>query len=129
MDTPTQVGSGTTWSTVSAGYSSSCAIRTDGTLWCWGYGGDGQLGLGDTTNRTTPVQVGAATTWVTPAAGEWHTCASGTGGSLSCWGANWHGQLGLGDTTNRTTPSTVTGPGGAVTYLGQTRGMTPLALT
>ena len=36
------------------------ALKQDGTLWAWGYNNDGQLGLGDTTNRSTPTQVGSA---------------------------------------------------------------------
>jgi alpha-tubulin suppressor-like RCC1 family protein len=44
-------------------------LKTDGTLWGWGYNGRGDLGLGDIANRSSPVQVGALTTWVVPAAG------------------------------------------------------------
>ena len=33
------------------GWGSRCAVKTDGTLWCWGYNGYGQLGLGDTTKK------------------------------------------------------------------------------
>lgn len=31
------------------------AIKTDGTLWAWGYNNWGQLGLGDRTYRSSPV--------------------------------------------------------------------------
>ena len=57
-----------TWNAVSAGgdepfSSDACghtvAIRSDGSLWVWGYNGYGQLGLGDTTNRLVPTQVPA----------------------------------------------------------------------
>jgi alpha-tubulin suppressor-like RCC1 family protein len=40
------------------------AIKTDGTLWAWGNNGNGSLGLGNTTDRSSPVQVGALTTWL-----------------------------------------------------------------
>ena len=33
------------------------ALKSDGTVWTWGYNGNGQLGLGDTTNRTEPTKV------------------------------------------------------------------------
>jgi alpha-tubulin suppressor-like RCC1 family protein len=47
---------GTATSSVATGYQ-TCAARTDGSLWCWGYNWAGQLGDGTTTNRSTPAQV------------------------------------------------------------------------
>jgi alpha-tubulin suppressor-like RCC1 family protein len=64
INTPTQIGSDTDWqSAVSTGTSSSSAIKTNGTLWTWGKNDYGQLGHGDTTERTTPAQVGSLTDW------------------------------------------------------------------
>jgi len=53
---------GTAWSTThddfTGGYTSNVgAIKTDGTLWVWGYGGYGVLGQNDTTQRSSPVQI------------------------------------------------------------------------
>jgi len=45
------------------GLTHSLATKTDGTLWAWGTNTQGQLGLGDTTDRSSPVQVGSLTTW------------------------------------------------------------------
>ena len=46
---------------VSAGKASfdghTCAIATDGNVWCWGSNSAGQLGTGDTTPSTVPVPV------------------------------------------------------------------------
>jgi alpha-tubulin suppressor-like RCC1 family protein len=68
---PVQVGALTTWSKVSAGQGSNCyGTQTDGTLWAWGLGTYGQLGLGNTTNYSSPKQVGSLTTWITVSAGE-----------------------------------------------------------
>ena len=54
------------WTSVSAGESHTCATRTGGTLWCWGFGDYGQLGIG------TEVNVAAAPQQVTtPARGGW----------------------------------------------------------
>jgi hypothetical protein len=61
---PVQVGSLTNWSKVCLGDTNTAyAIKTDGTLWAWGYNLNGQLGLGDTITRNSPVQVGAMTNW------------------------------------------------------------------
>ena len=73
-------------------------------MYAWGYNGDGQLGLGDTTNRSSPVQVGALTTWSQVAGGLTHTLATTTGGALYAWGNNNEGRLGLGNTTYYSSP-------------------------
>jgi len=101
---PTQVGTGTNWASVSAGGFHALAVKTDGTLWAWGNNGYGRLGDGTTTQRTSPVQIGTDTTWQSVSAGSSHTMAVKTGGTLWAWGYNGLGQLGLGDTTQRTSP-------------------------
>jgi len=84
--------------TVSAGYYYTCAIKKDGSLWCWGANGKGQLGLGDTADRLRPEKVmdGSVTPVVSVSVGYYHTCAVDQDGSLWCWGANGNGELGLG---------------------------------
>ena len=121
---PVQVGALTTWSSKIAGSgipnSTSAtqhvlAIKTDGTLWSWGLGNYGCLGLGNTTNRSSPVQVGALTTWDVCSAGSNNQFGRGfsaaikTNGTLWTWGDNQGyygnpGQLGLGDTISRSSP-------------------------
>jgi alpha-tubulin suppressor-like RCC1 family protein len=98
-NTPAQVGKATDWSLVSSGgYSTyhSCAVKTTGTLWCWGGNTSGQLGDGTRISRDTPTQVGSATNWSDVAPGSNHTCAVRTDGTLWCWGTNHNGQLGDG---------------------------------
>ncbi|MBK8657880.1 MAG: hypothetical protein IPN22_03125 [Bacteroidetes bacterium] len=82
-------------------------IKTDGTLWAWGYNGYGQLGDGTATNRTTPVQIGSATNWAKVECGLYHTAALTTTGELYIWGYNYYGQVGDGTGTNRLTPTLI----------------------
>src|SRR5438128_1309871 len=81
------------FSSVAAGYGHTCAIRTDGTLWCWGSNYSGELGDGTNTSHTTPARVGDATTWASIDGGTSYNCAVRTDGTLWCWGSNSRGQL------------------------------------
>src|SRR5688572_3029573 len=92
------------WLAVATGGWHTCGVKTDRSLWCWGFNGYGQLGTGNSTNRTSPTRVGTATTWTAVTAGLHHTCALQTNGARWCWGLNDTGQLGLGNTTSRNTP-------------------------
>jgi alpha-tubulin suppressor-like RCC1 family protein len=104
---PLQVA-GTTWQSVSAGQSHTCAIMLDGTLWCWGSNDSGQLGDNTLDSKSTPVAVvTSGQTWAMVAAGVTHTCALATGGSLWCWGDNSAGQLGIGSNQPREIPTRV----------------------
>lgn len=88
---------------MTAGYAFSCAVRTEGTLWCWGENGYGQPGVTGG-QQTAPVQVGDASTWVGLNAGFDTVCAVRADGSLWCWGNNTVGQLADGTTTHRYAP-------------------------
>jgi len=102
---PVQVGALTNWAKVSASLVSfSLAVKTDGTLWSWGRNDEGQLGHGNTTNRSSPVQVGALTNWDKVSVGSSQMLAIKTDGTLWSWGAGGSGRLGLGDTTGRFSP-------------------------
>jgi alpha-tubulin suppressor-like RCC1 family protein len=79
-----------------AGANHSCAVKTDGTLWCWGGNQFGQLGTGDMDARTSPTQIAPSvlgSSVATAYAGGGHTCAIKTDGSLWCWGNNAYGQI------------------------------------
>jgi alpha-tubulin suppressor-like RCC1 family protein len=92
---------------VIAGRMHTCALRSGGTVWCWGYNVEGELGDGTSTNRSTPVQVtqGNASTLFTNAAdvaaGGGTSCASKTDGTAWCWGLNYSGEVGDGTTRDR----------------------------
>ena len=90
---------------VAAGVRHTAAITDSGELWIWGDNGDGQLGIGDTTDRHAPVKVSVnGQKIVAVAAGTYHTAAVTDSGELWTWGDNNAGQLGIGDTTDRHLP-------------------------
>jgi alpha-tubulin suppressor-like RCC1 family protein len=103
----TTFAGGTNWKQVSCGDSHISAIKTDGTLWGWGYNGRSQLAIGDSTSRSTPVTTFAGgTNWKQVSCGYNHTSSIKTDGTLWTWGNNITGQLGINDTTSRSTPVT-----------------------
>ncbi|MFC1742761.1 RCC1 domain-containing protein [Candidatus Riflebacteria bacterium] len=102
---------------VAAGYEHSLALRSDGTVWAWGYDSSGQLGDGNDGNSEEyfPVQVGVLDSTTTSsssssttassvpltdvtaiAAGEGHSLALKSDGTVWAWGDNGYGQIGQG---------------------------------
>lgn len=79
------------------------ATGAGGSLYAWGYNTSGQLGQGNTTNRSSPVQVGTATSWTDASTAD-HTIAIQSSGSLWAWGAGSDGRLGDGTTVNKSSP-------------------------
>jgi alpha-tubulin suppressor-like RCC1 family protein len=51
------VGGFTDWISASAGGSQSLGVRANGTVWAWGFNGNGRLGDGTTISRSSPVSV------------------------------------------------------------------------
>lgn len=123
---PTQVGSLTNWSYMS-GYPGQygVAVKTDGTLWSWGYNPDGRLGTNDLVYRSSPVQVGALTNWSKVSGGSSFVTSIKTDGTLWSWGLNTLGQLGQNNDTNKSSPVQIgalttwlqIGSGGARTFV------------
>jgi alpha-tubulin suppressor-like RCC1 family protein len=113
-DRPRQVTIPTTggWASVTAGGQDTCAIRTGGTLWCWGYGYYGQLGIGNHKGECHPQQVTVPATggWASIDATGYYTCATRADGTLWCWGSNYSGELGIGGDTDQELPRQVTTP-------------------
>jgi len=87
---------------ISAGEEYSLAIKSDGSLWAWGYNEFGQLGDGTKEDRLTPVKIMDDVKSIS--AGKGHSLAIKNDGSLWAWGANADGQLGDGTTENRLIP-------------------------
>jgi alpha-tubulin suppressor-like RCC1 family protein/Leucine-rich repeat (LRR) protein len=89
-----QIGTEKDWQDIAAGAHYTVALKTDGTLWAWGYNEFGQLGDGTTVNKSSPIQIGIANDWQTIATNNNHTVALKKDGSLWAWGSNNYGQLG-----------------------------------
>jgi alpha-tubulin suppressor-like RCC1 family protein len=106
------ISGGTDWKQVAAGGSFTAAIKTNGTLWLWGYGYQGRLGNNSTLSRSSPVQtVAGGNNWKQVSCGRDHAGAVKTNGTLWLWGANgYYGQLGDNTTINKSSPvQTVSG--------------------
>ena len=74
------------WKKVLMGYDNHViAIKTNGTLWAWGFNNKSQLGTGNTTRRNTPIQIGTDTNWVDIAVGYEFTLALKSNGTLWAW--------------------------------------------
>jgi alpha-tubulin suppressor-like RCC1 family protein len=110
---------GDTVTDVALGATHTCAVQKNGSLYCWGTGDSGQLGIGITGSETcgltakcesSPVEITAlGKTVVQVEAGGAHTCAL-TRDGVYCWGENASGQVGDGTTASpKMAPSDVRG--------------------
>ena len=93
------------WQSVSAGADHTCAVKTDGTAFCWGSNQFGQLGVAATDTvcatgsqtfscSSIPVAVSTNLKFLSISAGQRHTCAITTDRDAYCWGGNDQNQLG-----------------------------------
>lgn len=85
---------------ISAGSSHTCALRADQSVACWGNGGRGTLGNGQTQNSPTPVSVSNISNAIALVSGDLHNCVLHQGGTMSCWGYNYFGNVGDGSNRN-----------------------------
>ena len=85
----------------------TCARRSDGHVWCWGYNGQEALGQWSSGNKVTPAAAGVIYGWQAVGAGKGHNCAVASDGTLWCWGANGSGQLGDGTKTGERVPNQI----------------------
>ena len=102
---------GTSWDKVYFGelaYYHQAAIRTNGTLWIWGYNNRGQLGQNSQIEYSSPVQV-PGTNWSTISLGHYDTLATKTDGTIWYWGYNNNGQGGTNNLTQYSSPIQIPG--------------------
>lgn len=104
--TPTLINNLTNVITITAGEDHACALKSNGTVSCWGRGTKGELGNGQSLTSLTPVDVKDPSSTVAFGViladvkalygGFQHTCALKTTGDVLCWGRNAAGMLGYG---------------------------------
>ncbi|PZQ49100.1 MAG: hypothetical protein DI551_00155 [Micavibrio aeruginosavorus] len=98
---PSPVSDAGPWLDISTGFgsTSTCGLKTDGSVWCWGSDSNGQLGAGGAGDQTSPVAVDVADDelmWTKVSVGTDHACGIRTDGTAWCWGSNSNGKLGTG---------------------------------
>lgn len=101
------------WRSVTRSYNFTCAVRDDGTVWCWGNNGSGQLADGTTERRTSPFRVLPGQNWSSVSVGSRHACALRADGVVTCWGNNRFAQLARTATDAALVPAPVASPNGA----------------
>ncbi|XP_014799704.1 PREDICTED: probable E3 ubiquitin-protein ligase HERC4 [Calidris pugnax] len=94
---------------IAAGGAHSAAVSLSGAVYSWGKNDFGQLGLGDTKDRSCPSYIGALEHWKTVfiACGADHTAALSKEGLVCTFGAGGAGQLGHNSTRNELRPRVV----------------------
>src|ERR1035438_6215917 len=108
--------SGKTIVAVAAGSYHSLALASDGTVYSWGYNGQGELGNNSYSDSGVPVAVNtsgvlAGKTIVAIAAGYYQSLALASDGTVYGWGENSYGELGNNATTGTNVPVAVTTSG------------------
>jgi alpha-tubulin suppressor-like RCC1 family protein len=95
VDTPVDVGATADWVDVDIANASSCALRSNGALYCWGYSWGSTLSP-EGESFDTPTLVDNSV-WTSISVGAHHRCGVHDG-KLYCWGTDYHGYLGQGRT-------------------------------
>jgi alpha-tubulin suppressor-like RCC1 family protein len=111
--TPATVSGLTSVKEIGAGKWDSGALKTDGSIWTWGYNFDGQVGDGAGGDRTAPVHATTSTGLTagqTFGFGHFHTIVADDTGVVWGWGYNALGMVGDGTNTTRFTPVAISGP-------------------
>jgi alpha-tubulin suppressor-like RCC1 family protein len=107
----TEVQGGMQFNEIVAGTDHTCALKGDGTPFCWGGNDFGQLGTGDLAARLVPVPVSTTLRFAKIYAANRFTCALTSQGEAYCWGRNEFGELGDGaPTAYRPLPTRVAEP-------------------
>jgi alpha-tubulin suppressor-like RCC1 family protein len=97
------------FTSISTSYNHNVAIKTNGTLWCWGWGNWGQLGNTIDFDESLPIQLTTNSNWQLIKSGRFSTFAIKTDGTLWGCGGNLYGGLGIGSTIDHVSVMTQIG--------------------
>jgi alpha-tubulin suppressor-like RCC1 family protein len=98
------------FTSVAAGFRFSCAITTEGALYCWGDNSTGSLGDGSYTNRLFPTPALTTVRFTRVVAGRSNVCAIAESGILYCWGLNGSGSVSGGGSSPINVPVAIPRP-------------------
>ena len=105
-----------TWKQISTSGRFTCAIGSNDVAWCWGYGGEGNLGDGSGQSSLTPVPVDTSdqrpSTYKRISVGENNACAIAMDDTAWCWGYGGDGANGKGSVSTELRPAQVDTDGG-----------------
>lgn len=87
---------------IGAGDQWSCALRSGGTVWCWGVDHTGNA-------EFNPQQIAGVSGATVLSVGAGHACAVVAGGAVRCWGFGRNGELGNGGTATSVSSVAVSG--------------------
>lgn len=106
--TPVQVSGLTSVTAIAGGLESASALKSDGTVWTWGFN---EYGQGTYNHTYVPVQVSGLSSVTAIATGIETGYALLSNGTVMAWGNNQYGELGdnSADTTHSSPPVAVTG--------------------
>jgi len=100
------LGTGRTATAIAATWQHTCVILDNASVKCWGEGGNGRLGLGDTNDigdgpnemgdNLSTVDLGTGRTATAISLRSSHTCALLDNAAVKCWGSAESGLLGQG---------------------------------
>lgn len=107
--TPTAVGGGLKFISLSAGTGHVCGLTTDSTAYCWGNNSFGQFGDGTVKASATPTPGAPGMRFKALVADDGYTCGLTLAGAAYCWGLGSVGNLGNGDTQSSLIPVPVAG--------------------
>jgi alpha-tubulin suppressor-like RCC1 family protein len=115
---PSAVTGGHTFTSLAiAGSATTCGVRTDGAILCWGNYQNGLLGrmgfgIANDPNNYVPTPVAFSFTATRIVGGSNHFCAANAAGNLACWGSAQSGQLGRAGTPGEysETPNVISSP-------------------
>jgi alpha-tubulin suppressor-like RCC1 family protein len=95
--------------TMGTGAHNVCALKLDGSLYCWGRDYEGQTGDKALKTNNRPYLLPNVQKFKSALAGDWSACGIAMDDKLYCWGEGKQGMLGGGNETNKSVPTAVVG--------------------